>query len=103
MSKAPSKMPSESVKNNENVIENVTRALNMSNQRLADELGVTRATVENWKYHNTPPSVDCLRAIIGLLVDKIHALARIQDIATRAANARQQKQEPQAVKPTKAN
>lgn len=84
MYKTASNKRKNSLKNNENIIEKVTTALNVTNQRLADELEVSRAKVENWKYHNTPPDVDSLHKIIRLLVDRVNALSRLQDIVTRA-------------------
>ncbi len=83
-----------SLKSNENIIESVTDALNVTNQQLADDLGVSRATVENWKYHNINPSVACLRAIIGLLVGRIHALSRLHDMASRAAEWQKEREKP---------
>ena len=89
----PLKTPSETPQDNEKLIESVTAALNMTNQQLADELGISRATVENWRYHNTPPSADRLRAIVSLLVDKIHGMSRIIEMS--ASIGRQKQEERQ--------
>ncbi len=91
MSKTTLENSLESPLSNEKLIESVTIALGMTNQQLADELHVTRATVENWKYHDTKPSADCLRAIIGLLIDKISGMSRI--IEQSAIIGRQKQEE----------
>ena len=80
--------------NNANLIESVTTALGMTNKRLADELGISCATVENWRYHNINPSVACFRAIIGLLVGRIHAMSRVHDIAARMAERQEERDKP---------
>ena len=79
---------------NEKLIESVTVALDVTNQQLAAELGISRATVENWRYHDTNPSADCLRAIIGLLVGRLHVLSRINDITKRAAKLQKERDKP---------
>lgn len=94
MSENTSKTPLETPKDNESLVESVTTALNMTNQRLADELGISCATVENWRYHNINPSVACLRAIIGLLVGRVHALSRLHDMASRAAEWQKEREKP---------
>ena len=94
MSKTASASSPNCTLSNEKLIESVTVALDMTNQQLAAKLGISRATVENWKYHNTNPSVDSLRAIIGLLVGRLHVLSRINDITKRAAKLQKERDKP---------
>ena len=85
--------PPESPLSNEKLIESVTVALGMTNQQLAAELGISRATVENWKYHDTKPSADCLRAIIGLLVDRISGMTRIIEQSATIGRLKQEERQ----------
>ncbi len=79
-------MTSESLKTNENIIESIVSAMGVTNQQLADELGITRARVENWRYKGVTIPAAYLHGIIRLLLDRINGAARIQEIAARAVH-----------------
>ena len=68
----------------DNIIADVVENLGISNQKLADILGVSRARVENWRYKGVTIPAAYLHGIIRLLLDRINGAARIQEIAARA-------------------
>jgi DNA-binding transcriptional regulator YdaS (Cro superfamily) len=68
----------------DNIIADVVENLGISNQKLADILGVSRARVENWRYKAVAVPADMLTAIIRLLLDELHK-RQLAPIAARYA------------------
>ena len=87
------------------MIENITDAellkrladgLNVSNQKLAELLGVTRAAVENWRYHGTRIPAPVWKSMAVILLERFEAVARVQDMAIRleSMQKKRDKQKP---------
>ena len=72
----------------DNIITETVAALHVTNQKLAELLGVPRAHVENWRYKGVTVPPDCLVMICRLLIGRVHALARIQEVVARADGKR---------------
>ena len=84
----------------DNIIADVVENLGISNQKLADILGVSRARVENWRYKGVTIPAAYLHGIIRLLLDRINGAARIQEIAARAVQRAGETRKPRR-NPTK--
>ena len=78
----------------DNIITETVAALHVTNQKLAELLGVPRAHVENWRYKGVTVPPDCLETVCRLLIGRVHALARIQEIAARAAQTQEERDKP---------
>jgi DNA-binding transcriptional regulator YiaG len=78
----------------DNIITETVAALRLSNQKLADLLGVPKAHVENWRYKgvNVPPGV--LVNICRLLIDRLNGISRIQEVTSRAVQRQEESEKP---------
>lgn len=78
----------------DNIIAETVAALRLTNRELADLLGVPKARVENWRYKGVSVPPDCLASICRLLIDRLHAVARVQEIAVRAVQRQEEREKP---------
>ena len=73
------------------LLKRLADGLNVTNQKLAELLGVSRAAVENWRYHGTRIPAPIWKGLAAILLERFEALARVHDMASRLESMQRNK------------